>query len=126
MAGPQLEAACRLLGKTEPGQAVVTPAFNLPAQYVIHAVAPRYWDGSRGEAETLQQTYAAICKLLAEYKIAQVTLPSLGTGIYRFPLNEAASIACITLQEQLPTGCAATFVCFERETVAAYELAIDG
>ncbi len=125
-AGPKLEAACRLLGKAEPGQAVVTPAFNLPAQYVIHAVAPRYLDGTRNEGETLRQAYVSICEIVSELQITDLTLPSLGTGIYRFPLELAARIACKTLQEQLPTGCAATFVCFERETLAAYELAIDG
>ena len=123
-AGPQLEATCRAIGKLEPGQAVITQAFDLPAKYVIHAVAPRYWDGTRGEAETLQQAYSAISKLIAQYGIAQVTLPSLGTGIYRFPLNQAASIACKTLHEQLPAGCDATFVCFDEVTFAAYEKAL--
>lgn len=125
-AGPRLETACRLLGKTEPGQAVVTPAFNLPAQYVIHAIAPRYLDGTRNEAETLRQAYVSICKIVRELQITDLTLPSLGTGIYRFPLDLASHIACKTLGEQMPIGCAATFVCFDQETLAAYKLAIDG
>jgi O-acetyl-ADP-ribose deacetylase (regulator of RNase III) len=123
-AGPQLEEACRLIGKIAPGQAVVTAAFDLPAKYVIHAVAPRYLDGTRNEAETLRQAYASICRVISENLITQVSLPSLGTGIYRFPLSLAANIAYKTLHEQLPTNCAATFVCFDQETLAAYEQAI--
>jgi O-acetyl-ADP-ribose deacetylase len=125
-AGPQLEVACRSLGRIEPGQAVVTPAFGLPAQYVIHSVAPRYLDGTRNEVETLRQAYASICQIVSDLQITDVTLPSLGTGIYRFPLKLAANIACKTLREQLPTMCVATFVCFDEETLAAYEQAIDG
>ena len=56
-AGPNLEAACKQIGRIDPGQAVLTEAFNLPAEYVIHAVAPRYLDGSRGEVEVLAETY---------------------------------------------------------------------
>jgi O-acetyl-ADP-ribose deacetylase (regulator of RNase III) len=124
-AGPELEAACRAVGKIEPGQAVVTPAFKLPAKFVIHAVAPRYLDGSRGEAETLRHTYVSICKIIEDLQITDVTLPSLGTGVYRFPLDLAAHIACSTLGEQMPCSCAATFVCFDKETLAAYELALE-
>lgn len=123
-AGPRLETACRLLGKTEPGHAVVTPAFDLPAKYVIHAVAPRYLDGTRNEAEMLRQTYVSICKIAQDLQITDMTLPSLGTGIYRFPLDLAAHIACKTLGEQMLSSCAASFVCFDKETLAAYELAL--
>jgi O-acetyl-ADP-ribose deacetylase (regulator of RNase III) len=123
-AGPELEVACRAIGKIEPGQAVITAAFDLPAKYVIHAVAPRYLDGSRGEAETLQQAYSAISALVSKHKIAQVTLPSIGTGIYRFPLSLAANIACMTLRELLPSSCDATFVCFDQTTLAAYSEAL--
>lgn len=123
-AGPQLEVACRPLEKLKPGQAVFTDAFDLPAKYVIHAVAPRYLDGTRNEAETLRHTYVSICKIAQDLQITDVTLPSLGTGIYRFPLDLAAHIACKTLGEQMPSNCAATFVCFDKETLAAYELAL--
>jgi len=122
--GPQLEAACRILGKLEVGQAAFTAAFDLPAKYVIHAVAPRYLDGTRNEAEMLRQTYVSICKIAQDLQITDMTLPSLGTGIYRFPLDLAAHIACKTLGEHMPSGCAATFVCFDKETLAAYELAL--
>jgi O-acetyl-ADP-ribose deacetylase (regulator of RNase III) len=125
-AGPQLEVACRAIGKIEPGQAVITPAFNLPAAYVIHAVAPRYLDGQRDEAAILRQAYSSICRIVHENRITQVTLPSLGTGIYRFPLGLAARIAVETLHEQLAFECDATFVCFDHTTFAAYQQALSG
>lgn len=125
IAGPELEKACRAIRKIEHGQAVITPAFNLPAAYVIHAVAPRYLDGTRHEAATLKQTYISICNIVAVNLIANVTLPSLGTGIYRFPLSLAAAIACETLHEYLPVNCEATIVCFDEESLATYQLAND-
>ena len=82
VAGPQLEVACRAIGKIVAGEAVLTRAFDLPAEFVIHAVAPRFFDGERHEAATLKQTYISICKVLAVTQITSVTLPSLGTGIY--------------------------------------------
>ena len=123
-AGPKLEVACRSIGKIEPGQAVITSAFNLPADYVIHAVAPRYWDGQRNEAATLRQAYASVCRVIEDAKITQVTLPSLGTGIYRFPLELAAKIAVETVLEHLSVKCDATFVCFDPATLIAYEQAL--
>jgi O-acetyl-ADP-ribose deacetylase (regulator of RNase III) len=124
VAGPSLEEACRAIRKIEPGQAVITSAFNLPAEYVIHAVAPRYLDGTRHEAAKLKQTYISICSIIAVNLITKLTLPSLGTGIYRFPLGLAAAIACETLHEHLPVNCEATIVCFDEETLLAYQFAI--
>ena len=112
--------SCRAIGRIEPGQAVITPAYNLLADYVIHAVAHRYLDGSRGEAETLAQTYAAVCTLIKSHAIDAVTIPSLGTGIYRFPLNLAAELATRTLKSGLSKSCTAKFVCFDMDTLDAY------
>lgn len=120
VAGRKLEFSCRTIGKIEPGQAVITLAYNLPADYVIHAVAPRYFDGSRGEVATLAQTYTAICELIKSHAIATASIPSLGTGVYRFPLELAAEIATRTLRGCLPNSCAAQFVCFDADTLNAY------
>lgn len=123
-AGPKLEAACRSIGKIPVGTAVLTPAFELPAEFVIHAVAPRFLDGNRGELEALRQTYEAICKIVAEHGIIEVSIPSLGTGIYRFPLDLSSSIAVDVLREELPANCTATIVCFDEETAVAYSSAL--
>ena len=119
-AGPQLELECRKIGVIVSGEAILTDAFALPAQYVIHAVGPRYLDGNRGEAETLAQTYRSICALVEEYTITSVSIPSIGTGIYRFPLELAAETAVATLKKGLPSSCVATFICFDDATLAAY------
>ena len=56
-AGPELKKAAKPLGPLEPGQAVITPGFNLSAKYVIHTVCPRYLDGMREEKEWLSRAY---------------------------------------------------------------------
>lgn len=124
VAGPELEAACRSIGKISVGTAVLTRAFNLPAEFIIHAVAPRFLDGNRGELEALRRTYEAICKVVAEQEIVHVSIPSLGTGIYRFPLEIASSLAVDVLREKLPANCTATIVCFDQQTVTAYSSAL--
>ena len=123
-AGPELEAACRQIGRIDPGQAVLTEAFDLPAEYVIHAVAPRYLDGSRGEEEVLAETYHSICGLVQQHGITGLSIPSIGTGIYRFPLELAAQIAIETLATNLPSGCHTSFVCFDELTLDAYRGAL--
>ena len=120
VAGPELEVACKKIGRIDPGQAVLTDAFNLPAEYVIHAVAPRYLDGSRGELEVLAETYKAICGLVAQHSITSFTIPSIGTGIYRFPLELAAENAVVTVNNHLPENCTAIFVCFDEVTFNVY------
>ena len=119
-AGHDLEAACKKIGRIDPGQAVLTEAFDLPAEYVIHAVSPRYLDGSRGEADVLERTYQAICMLVEKFRITRISIPSIGTGIYRFPLDLASEIAFATLKSCLPSTCEAAFVCFDEATFTAY------
>ena len=119
-AGPDLEAACRKIGRIDPGQAVLTGAFDLPADYVIHAVAPRYLDGSRGEVQVLEETYRSICRLVQQYGITTLSIPSIGTGIYRFPLVLASQIAVRTLQDYSNMGCSMTFICFDELTLATF------
>jgi O-acetyl-ADP-ribose deacetylase (regulator of RNase III) len=69
----------------------------LPARYVIHAVAPFYGDGRHGEPEQLRGAYAASLRLADEYGLASIAFPALGTGAYRYPMREAATIALGTI-----------------------------
>jgi len=119
-AGPDLEATCKQIGRIDPGQAVLTEAFDLPAEYVIHAIAPRYLDGSRGEVEVLVETYRSICGLVEQHGITTLSIPSIGTGIYRFPLELAVKTALEILDEVLPATCHASIICFDRATLDAY------
>lgn len=100
-AGPRLLAACRDLGGCEPGQAKITPGFNLPARYVIHAVGPVWHGGGNNEDETLAACYRNSLLLAAEQGARTVAFPSISTGVYGFPIRRAAPIAMQALSDLL-------------------------
>jgi O-acetyl-ADP-ribose deacetylase (regulator of RNase III) len=119
-AGPELEAACRPFALCPTGKAIITAAYNLPAKHVIHAVGPRYLDGSRGEKALLVSTYQAIAELMRDSGCKSIAIPSISTGIYRYPLDEAAKIAINTMLHELSPEVECTFVCFDQKTTDAY------
>jgi O-acetyl-ADP-ribose deacetylase (regulator of RNase III) len=127
-AGGELELACRTFGHCETGQAIITPSFALKrstgAEHVIHAVGPRYIDGKRGEAELLKSTYRAILEAAASLSVSTISIPSISTGIYRFPLEEASAIAVQTLRAHAPNDLICKIVCFDEETNQAYHRAL--
>ena len=96
-AGPELKEACRKLNGAETGEAKLTEGFNLPADSIIHTVGPVYNDGTRGEAELLKACYENSLKLARENKIKSIAFPSISTGAYRYPVEEAAEIAVDTV-----------------------------
>lgn len=89
----ELDALRAKIGRCEAGDAVVTGAGRLPAKYVIHAVGPRYRDGKHGEPEQLQNCYTTALRLAAERDVRSISFPSISTGIYGYPIDEAAAIA---------------------------------
>ncbi|ADV66191.1 macro domain-containing protein [Deinococcus maricopensis] len=94
-AGPDLLRAIRQLGGTPTGTAVITPAFNLGAQgvkYVIHAVGPIWNGGHNGEADLLAGAYHASLRLAVEHSCDSVAVPAISTGVYGYPLPEAAAV----------------------------------
>lgn len=95
--GPMILAECQLIrnrqGGCKVGNAVITSAGNLPADYVIHAVGPYWSDGSHDEVELLKRAYFSCFKLIDEYHIKTVSFPNISTGIYKFPKDLAAKIA---------------------------------
>jgi O-acetyl-ADP-ribose deacetylase len=92
-AGPELLAECRELGGCETGQAKATRAGRLPAQWVIHAVGPVWQGGARGEAALLASCYERALELAAERGCRRVALPAISTGVYGYPLADAARVA---------------------------------
>jgi O-acetyl-ADP-ribose deacetylase (regulator of RNase III) len=93
-AGPELLAHLRRFDGCPTGSAVITPGFNLPARFVIHAVGPVYRGGEAGEAELLAGAYDASFRLAREEKsIRSIAFPAISTGVYGFPKEEAARIA---------------------------------
>ncbi len=104
-AGPEikreLDAIREREGGCPAGSAVVTGAGLLPAKYVFHAVGPRYADGSRGERELLTSCYDTCLRLAAERDVKTMSFPSISTGIYGYPIEEAAEIAVRTVADWL-------------------------
>jgi O-acetyl-ADP-ribose deacetylase (regulator of RNase III) len=93
-AGPELEKAAKILGPLRSGEAVITPAFNLSAKCIIHAVCPRYIYGTLEEKRGLAQAYKSALDLKKEMSEAtRIAFVSMGTGVYKWPLELAADIA---------------------------------
>ncbi len=99
--GPAIMEECRAIGRCPTGQAVITTGGNLKARYVIHTVGPVYRGGGRGEANLLRSAYAESLKLASLRKLKSVAFPAISTGVYSYPLGEAARIALKTAVEYL-------------------------
>jgi O-acetyl-ADP-ribose deacetylase (regulator of RNase III) len=100
-AGPGLLRECRTLGGCNTGEAKLTKGYELPARFVIHTVGPVFYDGSRGEAELLASCYQQCLKRADENGIESIAFPSISTGIYGYPIGEAALIALTEISEFL-------------------------
>lgn len=92
-AGAALEKECRSLGGCPTGGAKMTKGYNLPAQWVIHAVGPVWRGGGAGEAQLLAQCYRHSLELAAQHGIESIAFPAISTGIFGYPLAPATEIA---------------------------------
>jgi O-acetyl-ADP-ribose deacetylase len=97
--GPKILAECRQIRATEwpdglpTGKAVITSAGNLKAKYVIHTVGPVWMGGFHIEAELLKQAYRNSLKLAVRSGIKTIAFPSISTGAYGYPIEEASRVA---------------------------------
>jgi O-acetyl-ADP-ribose deacetylase (regulator of RNase III) len=126
--GPEIMAECRRIGGCPTGSAVATTAGRLRARHVIHAVAPRWTGGSRGEPELLASAYRRSLELADELGDHSVAFPSLGTGAYGYPVDQAAQIALRTVIDYLRNDtqiARVTFVLFTDADLQAYERALE-
>ncbi len=98
-AGPELLEECRTLGGCKHGEARITKGYRLPARHVIHTPGPVYRDGSRGERETLKNSYWNSMQLAMEHKLSSIAFPAISTGIYGYPKEEACEVAVDTVLE---------------------------
>ena len=98
-AGPELLEECRSLHGCETGDAKITKAYRLPCDYVIHTPGPRWKGGDHDERELLASCYYTSLQLCMEHGIRSVAFPSISTGVYHFPLQDAAEIAVWTARE---------------------------
>ena len=127
-AGPELLAECRTLHGCETGRAKITKGYSLPAKHVIHTPGPVWHGGNKGEAELLTSCYRSCLELASENGCRTVDFPSISTGVYHFPLDKAAAIACRTIKEYLkahPEIERVRMVCFDERTKGFYEKALE-
>ncbi|MFN2577022.1 MAG: O-acetyl-ADP-ribose deacetylase [Pyrinomonadaceae bacterium] len=107
--GPEILEACREIRRTRfpqglpTGEAVVTTGGKLPALYVIHTVGPIYGEQGAKEAELLANCYHNSLTLAVEKNVTSVAFPSISTGAYRYPPDEAAEISSRTIENFLST-----------------------
>ena len=99
--GPAIMAECREIGGCPTGQAVITTGGNLKAKYVIHTVGPIYRSGARGEANLLRSAYYESLRLASARGLKSIAFPAISTGVYGYPMDEAARIALKTAIDYL-------------------------
>ena len=122
-AGAGLLEECRTLGGCPTGEAKVTRCYNLPASLDIHTVGPVYRGGEQGEPELLAGCYRNSLRLAVENDVASIGFPSISTGVYGYPLEDATRIAVrealafLQLNESLDK---VIFCCFPPENAVVY------
>ena len=124
-AGPELLAECRMLNGCKTGQAKITKAYKLPCEYVIHTPGP-VWNGGRlHEDKLLSSCYRSCLEIALDKGIRSIAFPSISTGIYSYPLEEASEIAVKTVKEFVKEHPGSfdviKWVLFDERTLQAYE-----
>ena len=100
-AGPGLAEECRPLSPIQPGQAVLTSAHELPNKHVIHCLGPVFGRDEPSD-KLLADCYRNALKIAEENKIESVAFPSISTGAFGYPMNDAAAIAMQTINDMSP------------------------
>jgi len=124
--GPAIMQECRKIDGCPTGSAVATTAGRLRAQYVYHAVGPIY-SGRSEDAQLLASAYQSCLNLAEQHQVKSIAFPSLSTGVYGYPLEEAAPIALRTVIEHIrqPTSLQqVVFVLFGQDSFQAFEQAL--
>ena len=127
-AGPKLLEECRTLHGCETGEAKLTGAYDLPCRYVIHTVGPIWNGGKSGEAKLLENAYQNSLQAAVDQGIRTIAFPSISTGVYSYPVEQAAMIAVKTVrkfcEEHRDKIDIVRFVLFDAKTCAVYDHAI--
>ena len=127
-AGPELVHECRLLAGCKTGQNKITRGYRLPARHIIHTVGPVWRGGGNGEPELLASCYRASLELARKQGLRSVAFPAISTGIYGYPMPDAAEVAARTVADELQATPDAferiLFVCFDEAATAIYAAAV--
>ncbi|MFW7381805.1 MAG: O-acetyl-ADP-ribose deacetylase [Oligoflexus sp.] len=125
--GPTILEECRQIGRCPTGQAVKTNAGQLPAKILIHAVGPRWRGGEEGEADLLASAYQTSLQLAIESACEHIAFPSISTGVYGFPIDQAAGLAMDAIKDFLDQQNSfrrITFVQFSLDDYKVYQQAL--
>lgn len=123
-AGPELVHECRLLGGCKVGEAKITKGYQLPAKFIIHTVGPVWNEGMRNEAVLLGSCYRNSLMLAQSKGMSSIAFPSISTGIFGYPKDQAARIAVKTCGEFLRSHAESMeviFCCFSLHDLSIYE-----
>jgi len=126
-AGPELVHECRLLGGCKTGEAKLTRGHRLPARHIAHTVGPVWRGGTHGEAELLASCYRNSLRLAAAQGAATVAFPSISTGIFGYPIEQAARVAVETVRKEAAAHDSlreVVFCCFSGDDLSVYERAL--
>ena len=126
-AGPQLERLTRGMAPCPTGHAVLTPGFDLPARFIVHAVGPVWHGGGSGEEALLRSAYEqAFEQAAAEGSIRSIAFPAISTGIYGFPMEVATPIALDAMAANEPRFDRVVACMFDAQGARVYEEALAG
>jgi len=125
-AGPELLAACRLLGGCRTGDAKATPGFGCPARWIIHTVGPVWRGGDSGERELLTSCYRRSLEVAEDLGARTVAVPAISTGVYGYPIEAAARIAVETVRAHTGTIELVRLVAFNPIALANYDALLGG
>ncbi|CAN5530244.1 hypothetical protein BH10PSE14_BH10PSE14_19690 [soil metagenome] len=119
-----------MLGGCKTCQAKITKGYRLKAQYIIHTVGPVWRGGEYRERELLAGCYRWCLELATQHGVKSLAFPAISTGIYKFPVAEAAAIAVQSVVDYLDQEAGRlekiVFVCFDQMTAGAYQASLAG